>query len=504
MIYELIRKLAARAVACGLTAPEDRIFAVNRLFALLKLPGDASAIPQEADIKAATLDAADLEATLSSILDWAFEAGLMEADSVVYRDLLDAEAMACLTPPPSAVSRRFRELYASSPQEATDWFYALCRASDYIRDYRIARDVKWQVETDYGALDITINLSKPEKDPRAIAAAKSAKPAGYPACQLCVENEGYAGRLDHSGRGNLRIIPIEICGEEWGFQYSPYVYYNEHCIVLNRRHVPMAIDKAVFPKLFDFVRQFPHYVVGSNADLPIVGGSILSHEHFQGGRYEFPMARAPVERPFKLKGFGDVDAGTLKWPMSVIRLRGKDAARLAEAAALVLERWRDYTDEKAFIFAETGGERHSTITPIARLRGGIFELDLALRNNITTEEHPLGVFHPHANLHHIKKENIGLIEVMGLAILPSRLKAELDAVANAIVDGKDLRGGELTAAHAEWAAGFAARCNAENVHDVIRRETGLVFEQVLHDAGVFKRDAEGQAAFARFIESGLS
>ena len=504
MIYEDIKKLAARAVACGLTAREDCVFAVNRLFALLKLPGDRSAIPQEEDIKAASLDPAELEATLASVLDWAFEAGLMEANSVAFRDLLDTEVMACFTPPPSAVSRRFNELYATSPQEATDWFYSLCRASDYIRDYRIAKDVKWKVETEYGALDITINLSKPEKDPRAIAAAKSAKSNLYPACQLCVENEGYAGRLDHPARGNLRIIPVTICGEEWGFQYSPYVYYNEHCIVLNRQHVPMVIDKAVFLKLFDFVRQFPHYIVGSNADLPIVGGSILAHEHFQGGRYEFPMARAPIESTFKMKGFDDVEAGTLKWPMSVIRLRAKDAARLTEAAALILQRWREYTDEKAFIFAETGGERHNTITPIARLRDGLFELDLALRNNITTEEHPLGVFHPHAKLHHIKKENIGLIEVMGLAILPSRLKAELDSVAEAILAGKDLEGDALTASHAEWASGFAAECTAANVHDVIKRETGLVFEQVLHDAGVFKRTAEGQAAFARFIESELS
>lgn len=499
MIYELIKKLAARAISCGLLAAEDCVYAINRLFALLKLSGDMAAIPQEEDIKAAQLDASSLEKTLSDILDWAFAAGLIEANTTAYRDLFDTEVMACFTPLPSEVTRRFKALYAESPKAATDWFYAFCRASDYIRDYRIARDEKWITETEYGALDITINLSKPEKDPRAIAAAKAAKPAGYPECQLCVENEGYAGRIDHPARGNLRIIPLSICGEEWGFQYSPYVYYNEHCIVLNRKHIPMVIDKAVFAKLFDFVRQFPRYIIGSNADLPIVGGSILSHEHFQGGRYEFPLARAPIERPFKINAFPDVEAGTVKWPMSVIRLIGKDAGRIGEAAALILARWREYSDEAAFIYAETAGELHNTITPIARLRSGAFELDLALRNNITTEEHPLGVFHPHSNLQHIKKENIGLIEVMGLAILPSRLKEELDAVAEAIVAGKDLRDNALTAAHADWAAGFAPKCTAENVCEVIRRETGLVFEQVLSDAGVFKRTAEGQAAFARFI-----
>lgn len=502
LIYDFIRTLTARALARGILSPEDKIYAVNRLFALLKLPGDAAAFPSEEDVAAAASGPDQLESILRGILDYAAENGLLEADSTAYRDLLDTEVMACLTPPPSAVNRQFAALYSGeSPKAATDWFYAFSRATDYIRDYRIARDVKWTTDTEFGRLDITINLSKPEKDPRAIAAAKTMKTAAYPKCQLCVENEGYAGRLDHPARGNHRIIPIKILGEPWGFQYSPYVYYNEHCIVLNQAHVPMVIDKAVFAKLFDFVRQFPHYTVGSNADLPIVGGSILAHEHFQGGNYEFPMARAQVERPFRMKAFPDVEAGTLKWPMSVIRISGPEPERLTEAAAWILEHWRAYSDESAFIFAETDGVPHNTITPIARRREGRFELDLALRNNITTEEHPLGVFHPHAGLHHIKKENIGLIEVMGLAILPSRLKGELDALAAGILESRDLYADEKTAAHADWAQTFAARCTPENVHGVIQQETGLVFRQVLCDAGVFKRDAAGTAAFTRFTDT---
>lgn len=502
MIYDLIKKLAVYALSRDIVCEDDLVYSVNRLFSLLKLSGDSAAFPSAEEMASSSLSSVPLEEILAGILDYACENKLVPENSTAYRDLFDTEVMACFTPPPSEVNARFSDLYSSkSPQAATDWFYAFSRSTDYIRDYRIAKDIKWTVDTDYGALDITINLSKPEKDPKAIAAAKNQAKAAYPKCQLCIENEGYAGRLDHPARGNHRIIPIKILGEPWGFQYSPYVYYNEHCIVLNKAHVPMVIDKAVFSKLFDFVRQFPHYIVGSNADLPIVGGSILAHEHFQGGNYEFPMARAPVERSFSLKGFPGVSAGILKWPMSVIRISGGDSGELASAAAYILDKWRAYTDRDAFIFAETDGTPHNTITPIARSRGGLFELDLALRNNITTEEHPLGVYHPHAELHHIKKENIGLIEVMGLAILPARLRTELDALASAIVEGRDLRADELTAKHADWAEGFASECNPENVQQILRRETGLVFEKVLCDAGVFKRTPEGTAAFGRFTSS---
>ena len=401
---------------------------------------------------------------------------------------------------------RFASLYEESPKEATEWYYTFSRDTDYIRRYRVKKDVKWQTHTEYGDLDITINLSKPEKDPKAIAAAGKAKQTGYPKCQLCHECEGYSGRVDYPARENHRIIPIEIQGAEWGFQYSPYVYYNEHCIVLNAAHTPMKIDKAAFLKLFDFVAQFPHYFVGSNADLPIVGGSILAHEHFQGGHYTFAMAKAPVERSFTVPGFEDVEAGIVKWPMSVIRLSGPDTVRLAELADRILTKWRGYTDESAFIFAETEGTPHSTITPIARKVGDQFQLDLVLRNNITTEEHPLGVFHPHAKLHHIKKENIGLIEVMGLAVLPSRLKGEMADLREAILAGKDLRADEALAKHADWVDEFRAKYAAqgvqlteENLEGILRDEIGIVFMQVLEDAGVYKRTPEGQAAFDRFV-----
>ena len=400
--------------------------------------------------------------------------------------------------------RRFWREYEKSPEAATDYFYRFSQDTDYIRRYRICRDEKWVAPTQYGDLDITINLSKPEKDPRAIAAAKLAKQGGYPKCLLCRENEGYAGRVNHPARQNHRIIPIEINQSRWGFQYSPYVYYNEHCIVFHFEHTPMKIERATFVKLFDFVKQFPHYMLGSNADLPIVGGSILSHDHFQGGRYEFPMAKAGVEKPFFVKGFEDVQAGIVKWPMSVIRLSGKDADRIIDLADVILKAWRGYTDESCFIFARTDGEPHNTITPIARKRGENFELDLVLRNNITTKEHPLGVFHPHANLHHIKKENIGLIEVMGLAVLPARLKGEMAALEEAILQGNDLRSDETLAKHADWVEGFLPRypeVNADNIHSIIRKEIGLVFMRLVEDAGVYKRTQQRQEGFERFLDS---
>ena len=419
----------------------------------------------------------------------------------MYRDLFDTRLMNCLVPRPSQVIKTFKEKYAASPEEATNYYYKLSRDSDYIRRYRVCKDMKWVTKTEYGDIDITINLSKPEKDPKAIAAAKLAKQSGYPKCQLCRENEGYAGRTNHPARENHRIIPITINGGQWGFQYSPYVYYNEHCIVFNGQHVPMKVERATFVKLFDFIKLFPHYFIGSNADLPIVGGSILSHDHFQGGNYEFAMAKAPVEREFTVKGYEDVKAGIVKWPLSVIRLSCTDEKRIIDLADHILKAWRVYTDEEAYVFAETDGEPHNTITPIARKRGDMYELDLALRNNITTPECPFGLYHPHNELHHIKKENIGLIEVMGLAVLPSRLKEEMEILSDYIVDGKDIRSNEKIEKHADWVDEFRPKypvINAENVDAVIKEEIGIVFKKVLEDAGVFKRDAKGQAAFDRF------
>ncbi len=498
MIQELIRKLTAYGILTGLVPKEDEIYTINRLLELFGLEEleDAS---QPVDVSME-----ELPEILEGMLDYAYETGLMEENGVVYRDLFDTKIMSVLLPRPSEVIRKFEELYRESPRQATDFYYKFSSDSDYIRRYRIKKDMKWIAPTEYGDLDITINLSKPEKDPKAIAAAKTAKQSGYPKCLLCRENEGYAGRVNHPARQNHRIIPVTIQGDTWGFQYSPYVYYNEHCIVFNGKHVPMKIEHNTFCKLFDFVKQFPHYFVGSNADLPIVGGSILSHDHFQGGHYEFAMAKAPVERSFTVKGFEDVEAGIVKWPMSVIRLSAADTERIIALADVILEKWRGYTDEAAFIFAETEGEPHNTITPIARKRGGKYELDLVLRNNITTEEHPLGVYHPHANLHHIKKENIGLIEVMGLAVLPARLKGEMERLKEAMLAGRDLRRDEALAKHADWVDEFKGKydsIDSSNIDEIVEKEIGLVFMQVLADSGVYKRTPQGQEAFDRFIAS---
>ena len=498
MIQELIRKLTAYGILTGLVPKEDQIYTINRLLELFGLEEleDAS---QPVDVSVE-----ELPEILEGMLDYAYETGLMEENGVDYRDLFDTKIMSVLLPRPSEVIRKFEELYRESPRQATDFYYKFSSDSDYIRRYRIKKDMKWIAPTEYGDLDITINLSKPEKDPKAIAAAKTAKQSGYPKCLLCRENEGYAGRVNHPARQNHRIIPVTIQGDTWGFQYSPYVYYNEHCIVFNGKHVPMKIEHNTFCKLFDFVKQFPHYFVGSNADLPIVGGSILSHDHFQGGHYEFAMAKAPVERSFTVKGFEDVEAGIVKWPMSVIRLSAADTERIIALADVILEKWRGYTDEAAFIFAETEGEPHNTITPIARKRGGKYELDLVLRNNITTEEHPLGVYHPHANLHHIKKENIGLIEVMGLAVLPARLKGEMERLKEAMLAGRDLRGDEALAKHADWVDEFKGKydsIDSSNIDEIVEKEIGLVFMQVLADSGVYKRTPQGQEAFDRFIAS---
>ena len=494
MIDNAVAKLIAYAEKTGLILPEDRVWATNAILETLRLPAfDAPAY--EGPI--------DLPGVLDELTDDAYARGVTTENSIVYRDLFDSALMGRLTPPPREVIARFRALYAQSPQQATDWYYRFSQDTNYIRRDRIARDMQWKTATDYGTLDITINLSKPEKDPKAIAAAREMPQSGYPKCQLCAENEGYAGRVDHPARQNHRIIPLTIDSSPWFLQYSPYVYYNEHCIVLNSRHVPMQIDRACFRKLTDFVTQFPHYFVGSNADLPIVGGSILSHDHFQGGHYQFAMERAPIETRVQFPGFDDVTAGIVRWPMSVIRLRTADRERLIELADRILRTWRGYTDESAWILAETDGVPHSTITPIARRRGDDYELDLVLRNNLTTDEHPLGLYHPHAEKHHIKKENIGLIEVMGLAVLPARLKDELESVAVGLIEGNDLTADERTASHAAWAAEIARRIplSEANVRDVLRQEVGKVFAAVLEDAGVFARTDEGQASFLRFIET---
>ena len=491
-IETYIDSLVSYAMNCGLAEPVDHMVLTNRLLDLLRLDDYT---PSEEPLTE------DLEEILAGILDYAVEKGLCD-DGITARDIFDTRIMGAITPMPREVIGIFRYLYLENPVAATDWYYKFSCDTDYIRRYRIAKDMRWKYASDYGEMDITINLSKPEKDPKAIAAAKNAPQTAYPKCLLCVENEGYAGRMNHPARANHRIIPIEVCGEDWCLQYSPYVYYNEHCIVFNSKHIPMKIDRSAFAKLLSFVGSFPHYFVGSNADLPIVGGSILSHEHFQGGHYTFAMETAPVEQKLTFAGFEDISAGIVKWPMSVIRLNGADPERIVDLAEKILNCWRGYTDESVGVIAFSDGEPHNTITPIARRRWENYELDLVLRCNITTEEHPLGVFHPHADKHHIKKENIGLIEVMGLAVLPSRLKGELTALAEAIVAGADIAADETLEKHAAWVEELKKQYTftAENALDIILKETGKVFAEVLEDAGVYKNTVEGKAAFLRFVE----
>ena len=488
-----IAALMKYGLDCRLLEPGDETFAVNRILEVMGL--DEYEAPE-------AIPDLPLETILSRLLEDAVFRGVCE-DNITAKDLFDTKIMGAITPFPSAVRKEFAARYEAAPESATDWYYKFSQDTDYIRRYRITKDMKWVTATEYGDLDITINLSKPEKDPRAIAAAKAAPQSGYPKCQLCRENEGYAGRMNHPARQNHRVIPVTIDGQSWFFQYSPYVYYNEHCIVFSGEHTPMKIDRATFRKQLDFIKQFPHYFVGSNADLPIVGGSILSHDHFQGGRYTFAMERAPIERELTFPGFRDVEAGIVKWPMSVIRLRCGDDSRLVELADKILNAWRGYTDEEAFVFAETDGAPHNTITPIARMREDKFELDLVLRNNITTEDYPLGVYHPHQELHHIKKENIGLIEVMGLAVLPARLKGELAALAEALVKGGPIRGDEVLDKHADWAEELRQRYTftKDNVMDLLQNEVGLVFAKVLEHAGVYKCTDEGRKAFLRFTDS---
>ena len=501
-ICALIDELINYAVSSKLTDELDRTWAVNSLLQALELHD------YESSSAAARRSAPrELHLILEDMISWALDAGVLKSDSTASKDLFDTKIMGILTPPPSVVIKHFEELRAESPAKATDWYYSLSRASNYIRTDRIAKDIKWKTPTEYGDMDITINLSKPEKDPRDIAAAGKSGSTSYPKCLLCPENEGFEGTLTHPARQNHRIIPVDLEGDLYYLQYSPYVYYNEHCIILNSKHIPMTIDRATFAKLIAFTELFPHYTAGSNADIPIVGGSILSHDHFQGGCYEFPMARAGYEDMFTVSGFEDITAGTIRWPMSVIRLRGADRVRLADCASHILDSWKSYTDEEAFIFAYTDdGVRHNAITPIARRTAdGLYELDLVLRNNITTDEHPLGVYHPHAEYHHLKKENIGLIEVMGLAILPARLKNEMNLLTEAILSGRDIASyDERITAHAAWVDSWKDRYDLkdrEGVSKALRREIGKAFAEILECAGVYKRTEAGRAAFRRFYEN---
>lgn len=495
MITRCIRELVIYGMQNGLVESADEIYVTNRLLELFEI----SEYDEQGEIEVIR----PLHEILEDMLSYAFEQGIMKDDTITAKDLFDTKIMGCLTPAPGVVRKTFAEKYAISPKTATDYYYNFSIATNYIRKDRIEKDDKWVTQTEYGPIDITINLSKPEKDPRDIARAGQAQKSGYPACLLCKENEGYAGHFSHPARQNHRIVPITLDGEDYFMQYSPYVYYNEHCIIFNAKHTPMKIDRAIFRKLMDFVRQFPHYTAGSNADLPIVGGSILSHDHFQGGCYTFAMAKAEYEYKFIMQEFATVTAGIIKWPMSVIRLQSKNSDDIVAAADYILKSWRGYTDEKAFIYAQTDGIPHNTITPIARMRGDLYELDLVLRNNITTEECPWGVYHPSAELHHIKKENIGLIEVMGLAVLPSRLKAEMSALSEALIHNEDIRANDLITKHADWVDTWKNNytITPENVMEIIHQEISKVFVQVLACAGVYKRTEEGKEAFLRFVDT---
>lgn len=494
MLTKNIKKLVKYGINTKLICAEDEIFMINQYLDLFGLDEYDDPDIEEEKIY--------LPGILKELTDEALKRQMIESDDIVTRDLFDTKLMGIMVARPSEVIETFNEYYRESPVKATEYFYELSQNSNYIRRDRIQRDMKWKVDSPYGEIDITINLSKPEKDPKAIAAAKNAKQSAYPKCQLCIENEGYAGRINHPARQNHRIIPLTINGTRWGFQYSPYVYYNEHCILLNGEHTPMQINKETFVKLFDFIKQFPHYFIGSNADLPIVGGSILTHDHFQGGHYTFAMEKAAIEKKIEIAGYEDVEAGIVHWPLSVIRIRHEEPERLIELADHILNKWRNYTDEEAFIFAKTGDELHNTITPIARRREGKYELDLTLRNNITTEERPMGVYHPRQEYHHIKKENIGLIEVMGLAVLPSRLKKEMELLAECLVQNKEISSIDVLKKHEDWVKGFLhkyEKITKENVWNILEKEIGEVFVKVLEDAGVYKCTKEGRKAFERFI-----
>ena len=490
---KLISELISYGLKYHLVHIDDKIYVINRLLELF----------EKSEFQWMDVEARQLDAILSDMNDYAVSHGLIEDDTTTNRELFDTKIMGILTPMPSVVRKLFQKKYIDSPKEATDFYYQFSQDTNYIRKERVAKDEKWVTDSEYGPIDITINLSKPEKDPRDIAKAATQQQSEYPKCLLCIENEGYAGHISHPARQNHRVIPIRLADQAYYLQYSPYVYYNEHCIVFNAEHKPMKIDKDVFVKLLDFVKQFPHYTIGSNADLPIVGGSILSHDHFQGGAYTFAMAKAPYEYMFELKNYKDVAAGIIKWPMSVIRLQSKDADHLAAASNEILEKWRSYTDEEAFIYCETDGVPHNTITPIARMKGELYEMDLVLRNNITTEENPWGVYHPAEKYHHIKKENIGLIEVMGLAVLPARLQKEMDILSHAIVEDRNLRTIAEISKHADWVEEWKEKyvITADNIKAILQKEIGHVFVKVLECSGIYKRTEQGARAFKRFLET---
>ncbi len=493
-VFLSIKKLVDYALEKKLIPVEEKVYSTNLLLDVLNL--DEYEEPEE------TFEKVELEPVLNELLDYAVSKNLIE-DSIVYRDLFDTRIMNCFTPRPQTVIAHFNELYKKSPKKATSWYYQFSQDTDYVRSYRIKKDLRWKVKTEYGNIDITINLSKPEKDPKAIAAAKLMKQSSYPKCQLCKENEGYRGRVNHPARETIRTIPLSLAGDDFYFQYSPYSYFNEHCIVFNAKHVPMVIDEAALKHLLAFVEKFPHYILGSNADLPIVGGSILTHDHYQGGDYVFPMFKAKKLFEFEISGFKGVKASYLKWPLSVIRIQSKNKNKLLQAALKILEKWRNYTDEESFIYAETDNVPHNTISPICHKIGDEFAFDLALRNNITTEEYPLGVYHPHQEYWNIKKENIGLIEVMGLAVLPARLKTELQQVKEALLMNRDLLADEITAKHASWAHSFLPQYESvtkENIDQIFDDEVGKTFTRVLECAGVYKQDKAGIEGVKRFIE----
>ena len=492
----VVNELINYALGKGLIDPMDKVFLTN---ATLSLIGETEYTePNKVPASRA------LPEILSDLCDIAVGNEKIPEDTLTYRDLFDTAIMGLVMPRPSEVIKEFRRLYAVSPEKATDYFYKLAIDSNYVRWDRIEKNLQWIYKDPvYGDIDITVNLSKPEKDPRAIAAAKLLPQSGYPKCLLCHENEGYAGTVAHPARQNLRLIPLTLANDTYFVQYSPYVYYNEHSIVLNADHHPMKIDKDMFHKLLCFVEQLPHYFLGSNADLPIVGGSILSHDHMQGGHYTFAMEKAPIETPVEFTKYKDlgVTGGIVRWPMSVIRLNCDKIEPLVDLATEILNAWKGYTDESATIFAETDGTPHNTITPIARRRGELFELDLVLRNNLTTEEFPLGLYHPHPEKHSIKKENIGLIEVMGLSVLPARLKEEMETLADILCNNGDPAANELTEKHTEWVNSFKDKYTftKENALGILHNEIGRTFSEILEDAGVYKRNAEGKAAFIRFI-----
>ncbi|MBD8070485.1 UDP-glucose--hexose-1-phosphate uridylyltransferase [Bacillus sp. PS06] len=502
-IYENIQQLLLFGVKKGLIEQEDMIFTRNQILEILEIEEWKDVVEDlpevETDTPAPFLD---------SILDWAAENGKLEANTVTYRDLLDTKIMGCFLPKPSVVNRTFASLYEKEgPVKATKYLYKLSQESHYIRMDRIAKNDHWFSPTEYGDIEITVNLSKPEKDPIAIANAKNASQSTYPSCLLCKENVGYAGRINHPARQNLRTIPVELGKEAWYLQFSPYVYYNEHAIVFLGEHLPMKISKRTFDILLEFVEQMPHYFLGSNADLPIVGGSILSHDHYQGGHHDFPMAKAEIETEFTFKDHPSIKAGIVKWPMSVIRLQGEDRHELSELAEKILTKWRGYSDESVGIHAMTGDVPHNTITPIARRRNSLFEIDLVLRNNRTNDEHPLGIFHPHAEVHHIKKENIGLIEVMGLAVLPGRLKDELQHLGELMLHDQfqeEIKKNEDIEKHLEWAMAIKEKyseINESTIDEILKQEVGLVFSEILEHCGVYKRTEQGKTAFIDFLQT---